>query len=167
MEALRFIRVPAPSPASEEEVTSAHLFGKVPDLEVAIHMGCSLDPELSDQSGRPRYRNTIMVAKRNAGEKDFISEPLNDQHRAMFPRAVAWWESNQSAQSRVSVSLLPAITPAEVAELRDLNILDMDALADYADIPAELVGWQAMARRFRSLSKPRFRMIDGGMEQVA
>lgn len=36
---LRFIRVQAPAPRTDEEQTSAVLFGKAPDLEVAIHEG--------------------------------------------------------------------------------------------------------------------------------
>lgn len=167
MESLRFIRVPAPSPKSDEDVTSAALFGKVPDLEVAIHIGASQDAELSAQSGRQRYRNTLMIAKRIAGEKDFVSESLTDEHKAMFPKAWAWWQGQVDARSRVSIALLPAITPAEIAEMNELKIADVDTLADFADIPVELAGWQAMARRLRSLSKPRFRVIDGGMEQVA
>ncbi len=167
MEPLRFIRVQAPSPKTDDEVTSAHLFGKAPDLEVSIHQGATLDSELTLVSGRPRYRNILMIAKRNAGEKDYISEPLDDTHKAMFPQAWARFQATENMRNRVSVSLLPGISPAEIAELRELKITDTDTLADCSDLPEELHEWQAMARRLRSLSKPRFRVVDGSMEKIA
>ena len=160
---LRFIREIAPAPRNEDEQTAAALFGKAPDLEIAIHQGCQLDAALTEKSARPRYVNTLMIAKRNAGEKDYVSEPLTDEHRAMFPRAWAWWQAQEKRRAAASVELLPGITPADIAELRELKITDLDQLADCSDIPVELADWQAMARRFRTLSKPRMRLVDGAM----
>lgn len=160
---LRFIREQAPSPRNEDEQTSAALFGKAPDLEIAIHQGAQLDADLTAKSGRPRYVNTLMIAKRNAGEKDFVSEPLTDMHRAMFPRAWAWFQAQQARNAAASIELLPGVTPAELAELRELKLTDLDALADCSSVPAELEHLRAMALRFRSLSKPRMRLVDGAM----
>lgn len=160
---LRFIRETAPAPRSEDEQTAATLFGKAPDLEVAIYQGASLDAELTAATGRPRYVNTLMIAKRNAGERDFVSEPLTDEHRAMFPRAWAWFQAQEAKRAAPSIDLLPGISPAELAELRELKLTDLDLLADCSTVPDELSSWRALALRFRTLSKPRMRLVDGAM----
>ena len=161
---LRFIRETPVVNLTEEQRAAQEAFGRQStDIEVAIHLGCQLDAALTEKAARPRYVNTLMIAKRNAGEKDYVSEPLTDEHRAMFPRAWAWWQAQEKRRAAASVELLPGITPADIAELRELKITDLDQLADCSDIPEELAEWQAMARRFRTLSKPRMRLVDGAM----
>lgn len=103
-----------------------------------------------------------MIAKRNAGEKDFVSEPMTHEHRAMFPQAWNWFQAQQTRKQAASIELLPGISPAELAELRELKLTDLDALADAA-VPVELEPWRALALRFRTLSKPRMRLVDGAM----
>ena len=166
MENLIWIREKALPPQNEEDSLYREVIQQAPDIQVAIYQGAQVDPDLTEASGRTRYRNAPMLCKRNVGEKDFVSEPLTDEHRARFPRAWAWWQAQADKRAKVAISLLPGITPAEIAELADLGVNDVEALAA-SDVPEELAGWKAMAIRFRILSKPRMRLVDGALQEVA
>lgn len=166
MSNLRWILEAATRPSDEEGKLDELVNGKNPEFLVAIYEGADVDPELSAQAGRTRYRNTALIAVRVKGEKDFISTPLTDEHRRRFPRATSWWEQNKSAAAVVSVRLLPGITPADIAELDDLKLMDVDALAG-ADVPENLQPWQNLAKRLRTLTKPRMRLVEGSLQEVA
>lgn len=166
MSNLRWILEAATRPSDEDGKLDELVNGKNPEFLVAIFEGADVDPELSAQSGRTRYRNVPMIAVRVKGEKDFVSVPMEDSHRRRFPRATAWWEQNKSAAAVVSVRLLPGISPADIAELDDLKLMDVDALAA-ADVPDNLQPWQTLAKRLRTLTKPRMRLVEGSLQEVA
>lgn len=166
MNNLRWILEAATRPRDEEGQLDELVNGKNPEFLVAIYEGADPDPELSAISGRTRYRNTAMIAVRVKGEKDFVSVPMGDEHRRRFPRATKWWDANKQGTALVSVRLLPGITPADIAELDDLKLSDVDALAA-ADVPDNLLPWQVLAKRLRTLSKPRMRLVEGSLKEVA
>lgn len=166
MDSLFWIREAPRPPQSDEDRIYSQVISAPPKMDVAIYHGAEVDPDASARDGRVRYRNVAMLCKRVAGEKDFVSVPYTDEHARMFPRAAAWWQMQKDKARKVSVQLLPSITPADVAELGELGIDDVEALAD-ADVPAELTHWRDMARRFRTLSKPRMRIVDGALQEVA
>lgn len=163
---LFWIREKAAPPQNEEEGIYRQVINQASDILVAIYQGAQVDPDLTETSGRTRYRNAPMLCKRSADSKDFISEPLTEEHKHRFPRAWAWWQVQADKRAKVSIELLPNISPAEIAELAALEIHDMDALAS-AQVPDELTPWRDMAVRFRSLSKPRVRLVDGELMAVA
>lgn len=160
MDNLLWITEKASPPVGEDDAIYRQVINQAPDIQVAIYTGAEIDPELTAASGRNRYRNAPMICKRNVGEKDFISEPLTDEHKYRFPRSWGWWQAQKDRQAKTPVSLLPGITAAEIMELADLSITDVEALAG-ADVPEELDPLKAMALRLRTLSKPRMRLIDG------
>jgi len=166
MNNLKWILEPATRPQDEEGRLDEAVNGKRPDYLVAIYGGADVDPVLSAESGRTRYRNAPMIAIRIKGDKDFISVPMTDEHANRFPRAVKWWNENKAGGLLVSVRLLPGITPADVAELDELKLSDVDALAA-ADVPENLQPWQSLARRFKTLAKPRMRLVEGHLQEVA
>jgi hypothetical protein len=166
MSELHWIHEPALKATDEEGQIYEAVIGKHPGYLVAIYNGAVIDPEATERDGRARYRNAPMVCVRQHGEKDFTSEPLRDEHKQRFPRTWAWWQKHQADARKVSVSLLPGITPAEIAELRDLGVTDADALCS-TEVPENLQPLRAMALRLRTLSKPRLRLVDGQMQEVA
>jgi hypothetical protein len=166
MDNLFWIREKAAPPQDEEDAVYRQVVSQAPDIQVAIYQGAEIDPDLTAASGRPRYRNAPMLCKRNVGEKDFVSEPLTDEHRRRFPRAWAGWQAQADKRAKLSIQLLPNIMPADVAELDALGIHDVDTLAS-TDVPAELQPWRSMANRLRTLSKPRLRLVDGQLQEVA
>lgn len=142
------------------------IMGPRKDYMVAIYEGAELDAELSEKSGRNRYRNVPMIAVKVKGEKDYVSETLTEKHRRRFPSAYAKWEAIRNAPPRVSAMLLPGITMADLRELEELQLIWLDKLAA-ADVPENLKPWQDLAKRFLTLSKPRLRLVDGQLTEVA
>lgn len=163
---LTWIPETATAAADENGKIYEEVIGKHPGFYVAIYHGAEVDPTLSVAEGRTRYRNVPMVCVRVRGEKDFNSEPLTDTHLRRFPRAARWWADHQSDRRKVSVQLLPGITPAEVAELDELGLSDCEALAQ-ADVPANLRPFRDLAVRLRSIAKPRMRLVGDRIEEVA
>ena len=163
---LHWIHEPAARPQDEDGLIYEAVIGKQSDYLIAIYNGADVDSEQSALDGRTRYRNTAMICIRIKGERDFVSEVLTDQHKKRFPRAAAWWARHQSSEARVPVALLPGITAADLMELGELELGDVEALAS-ADVPDNLKPWRDLARRFRSLSKPRLRLVDGALLEVA
>lgn len=166
MDNLFWIREKAAPPMDEEDAVYRQVVSQAPDIQVAIYQGAETDPDLTEASGRPRFRNAPMLCKRNVGEKDFVSEPLTEAHARRFPRAWAWWQAQADKRAKVSIQLLPNITPAEIAELDALGVRDVDALA-MTDVPVELQPWRDMANRLRTLAKPRMRLVGGQFQEVA
>ena len=107
-----------------------------------------------------------MIAIKNKGERDYISTAYTRQHEQRFPRAARWWQERQKDAQRVSVALLPGITPADLMELSELEIADVETLAA-KEVPANLQPFRELAKRFLTISKPRMRLVDGVMETVA
>lgn len=166
-EPLFWLLEPAARPEDEEGRIYEEMFGKRPDQLVAIYHGAVVDPEASAREGRQRYRNVPMVCVRNKGEKDFTSEELTEAHRHRFPRAYAWWLQHQADARLTRIELLPGITPADVMELQELGIFHAEPLAEAAELPENLQPWRAFALRLRSLSKPRARLVNGQLQEVA
>lgn len=163
MSRLFWIREKAMPPQGEDDAIYREVISRAPDIDVAIYQGAEIDPELTAASGRNRFRNAPMICKRNVGEKDFVSEPLTDEHRTRFPRAWGWWQAQKDKAAKVSIELLPNISPAEIAELGDLGIHDVDTLAA-SEVPPELAEWKSAAMRLR---KPRVRLVAGQFQEVA
>lgn len=157
---LVWIHEPAIHATDEEGMLRERLFGKRPDCFVAIHIDAMADSDATAREGRPVFRNVPMISIKNKGEKDFVSKPLSNDHLQIYPRAAKWWAEHKADAAKVSVRLLPGITPADVAELEALNVGDLATLAD-AEVPEALQPWRDLALRFRTLSKPRMRIVDG------
>ena len=137
---LVWIHEPAIQSTDEEGMMRERLFGKRPDCFVAIYIDAMPDGDATEREGRPVFRNVPLISIRNKGEKDFISAALTDEHLKIYPRAAKWWAEHKSDAAKVSVRLLPGITPAEVAELEALSLGDLESLAEY-DVPDALQPW--------------------------
>jgi hypothetical protein len=164
---LSWIFEPPLHAADEEGKIYESVIGKHEGYYVAIYHGAEVNADLTAAEGRQRYWNVPMMVVRNKGESDYTSVPLTRELEARFPRAARWWKEKQSDAKRVSIALLPGITPADLAELRELNIADVETLAKLNEIPKNLEPFRDLARRFVTISKPRLRIVDGVMEQVA
>lgn len=167
MHNLHWIHEPALQPVDDDDRIYNDVIGKRPDYLVAIYEGAEIDPELTARDGRNRYRNAPMICIRIKGERDFISEPLRDEHARRFPRATRWWQQHRGETPRVSVRLLPGIGAADLMELDELHLADVASLAAAESIPENLSRWRDLSRRFLTLSKPRLRLVDGQLQEVA
>jgi hypothetical protein len=163
---LQWVFEPPIAALDEEGKIYESVIGKHDGYFVAIYHGAEVDADLTAAEGRQRYRNAPMIAIKNKGERDYISTAYTPQHANRFPRAARWWEERQKDARRVSVALLPGVSPADLMELSELGITDVETLAT-KDVPQNLAPFRDLAKRFVSLGKPRMRLVGGVMEQVA
>lgn len=165
---MKWVAEPPIRPNTDEEKIDAELFGRAEVIYVAIYENAAPDPDATEASGRPRYRNAPFIAVKEKGTKDFVSRPVNDEDKRRFPRAWKAWEARIDKNPPLALELLPGIRPAALRELREIGIHSIDALAecDREDL-GDLDAFRVLARRLRTLSKPRLRMVDGQIQEVA
>lgn len=164
---LRWVAEPPIQPKTDEERIDAELFGRAEVIFVAIYENAVHDEAATLSSGRPRYRNAPFIAVKEKGTKDFASRPVNDDDKRRFPRAWADWEARIGQDVPTPLELLPGARPAALRELRELGIRSVEALAacDRTDL-GDLDQFRTLARRLRSLSKPRLRLVDGQLQEA-
>ena len=167
MDELLWVAEPPIQPHSDEEKIDAELFGRAEVIYVAIYENAVYDDEATQLSGRNRYRNTPFIAVREKGTRDYVSRPVNAEDKRRFPRAWKAWEARHGESAPLSLELLPGMRPAALRELRELKIENVTQLAESDADLGDLDAFRTLARRLRSLSKPRLRLVDGKMEEVA
>lgn len=167
MNDLPWVTEPPIQPSNDEEKIDAELFGRAEVIFVAIYENAVYDDEATQASGRPRYRNAPFIAVREKGTKDFVSRPVNDTDKRRFPRAWKSWETRNGASAPVPLDLLPGMRPAALRELTEIGITHVEALAscEREDL-GELDTFRQLARRLRSISKPRLRLVDGQLQEA-
>lgn len=165
---LLWVSEPPIKAETDEDRIDAELFGRAEVIYVAIYENAVYDDEATQLSGRPRYRNAPFIAVKEKGTKDFVSRPVLDEDRRRFPRAWKAWEARNGASAGLPLELLPGMRPAQLRELREINetggITTVEALAAYEGELGELESFRVQARR---LVKPRLRLVEGKLEQVA
>lgn len=165
---LPWVAEPPLKPSDDLDKIDAELFGRAEVIYVAIYENAVYDAEASERDGRPRYTNAPFIAVKEKGTKDFASRPVNDDDKRRFPRAWKAWEARQGQVPPLPLELLPGIRPAALRELREIGVNDIEALAACErDDLGELETFRTLARRLRSLTKPRLRLVDGKLEEVA
>lgn len=147
--------------ASAAEIFVAIYEGAVPDSELTAK-----EPMDAEGRQRTRYRNCLMIATRAKGERDYTSVELTDKHKRQYPQSWGFFQNRTNTRRRVMVDLLPGITQADINELHDLKIYVLDQLAE-ADVPENLAPWRTMARLYLAPPKPRMRLVDGALKEVA
>jgi hypothetical protein len=147
--------------SSAAEVFVAIYEGAVPDAELSAN-----EPMDGEGRQRTRYRNCLMIATRAKGDKDYTSVELTDLHKRQYPLSWGYFQNRQATRRRVLIDLLPGITQADINELHDLRIYVLDQLAE-AEVPENLVAWRTMARLYLAPPKPRLRLVNGKLEEVA
>lgn len=164
---LPWVAEPPIKPVNDEEKIDAELFGRAEVIFVAIYENAVYDDEATQLAGRPRYRNAPFIAVREKGTKDFVSRPVNDLDKRRFPRAWKSWEARHGESAPVPLELLPGMRPAALRELSDIGITKVEQLADCdrADL-GDLDNFRVLARRLRSLNKPRLRIVDGQPQEI-
>lgn len=139
------------------------VFGAPPKRTATFYLHAQSDPAASEKAGYPVFRDIPYCTIRLAGEKDFVSRPATDEHRAEFPQAWAHFERVRSWEQH-SLDLLPKMPPSVMASLKGLKVHTIEQLAERTDLPDVFQPWHAMAvrwKRFWSGDKPRLRLVNG------
>lgn len=164
---LLWVVEPPMKPTDDMDQIDAQLFSRAEAIYVAIYENAVYDDEATQNAGRPRYRNAPFIAVREKGTKDFASRPVKDDDKRRFPRAWKSWEARNGDSAPVPLELLPGMRPAALRELKEIGITNVEQLADCArDDLADLDNFRQLARRLRSISKPRLRLVDGQLQEA-
>ena len=167
MTELPWVAEPPIKPMNDEEKIDAELFGRAEVIYVAIYENAVYDDEATQLAGRPRYRNAPFIAVREKGTKDFVSRPVNADDKRRFPRAWKSWEARNGESAPAPLELLPGMRPAALRELSEMKITNVAQLADCdRDDLGDLDTFRQLARRLRSLAKPRLRLVDGQLQEA-
>lgn len=150
---------------ADHRLIAAEVFGADKPRIGSFYTHAQHDAVASQELGYPVYRDVPYCCIRLKGERDFISQPVTDEHIAEFAEA---WKLYQHAlgQEQHSLKLLPKITPSVAYSLRDQGIHTIEQLAE-ATVPDAFADWQALARqwvRFWQNPKPRMRLVNGALE---
>ncbi len=89
----------------------------------------------SEAAGRPIFRDTEFVEIRIAGDKfTVVVRKVSDEDKARRPQAYEAFQNNQKqALEGTPIEQWPIMTPAKVSELKALNILTVESLAELPD----------------------------------
>lgn len=173
-------------PASDEEMIHRELFGVRPPARVRFYLHGSKNEDATQSGGFPVYVDRVYIEEKIPDCHDFASRlatPLdirqNKEAYAAFERSRDW--------KHHALDLLPGMTPAVLATLRDLGYFTVEQLAAHTpetahwtkteegdlfpalagELPAALHDMKASAKRLVAFAKPRLRLVDGKLEQVA
>lgn len=148
------------------------LFGAPRQASAGFYWHAVKDEDASKSAGYPVYRDVeyVLVVLRGGKEakaEDF-SYRVTDEHREAFKEAYAVFKQ-RDAQRLTPLTIIPDYMPSLGATLADLDIKSVEALAT-ATVPAPLDAAKAWAKRyvaFRAGIKPRLRLVDGALQEVA
>lgn len=167
MDEFNWIREPAMRAVTEEDRIDEEINGKAPDSLVAIYDGAIEDAEATERDGRKRFKVVTMIAIRNMGESDFAPHPLREDEPAKYPRAWKRYEAGRNAAPSHRLELLPGVNAASLAELAELKLRTIEQLAAFDGELFDLAPLREKAKRLLSALKPRLRLIEGTLQEVA
>ncbi len=109
----------------------------------------------SAQEGRPIFENRDMVAIINPGSRDEVVRIAKDKAKQDPYVAQAykiWKETQEQPSDGTPLEQVPFLNPAQVRELKALNILSLEALADLPDAAKQrFMGGHDLQRKAKAL----------------
>lgn len=107
-------------------------------LNVHFYMGAVQNHEKSALEGRPIFDEKLMISIAIPGQMDIVKRPAweGDYHR--FPKHLeAFKAGTTDAQSGTPLSVWPAITVGQIAELATRHVRTVEQLAAISDVDAQ------------------------------
>lgn len=155
-----------------QEQIRAEIFGGARKAKAGFYWHAVKDEQESERLGHPVYTDVeyvlvVLSGGQEARSEDF-SYRVTDEHRKAFPEAYAKFKELDGQRSTPLV-ILPDYMPSVGAALVDMGIRNIEALAA-ATVPAAFEPHRAWAKRyvaFRAGVKPRLRLVNGQLEEVA
>lgn len=105
----------------------------------------ALNPFKSQEAGHPVYDEVEKVDIIIPGQNQSIAtERIKDHHRERWPNAYAAWKKGLEIATEGSpLEMWPPLTPAQVANLKVLNITTVEQLAQLPDSALSKIGMGA------------------------
>lgn len=141
----------------------------MPDKNVlaAFFMHAQKDEEASIREGRPVYNDVICVQLKVQGERETFSRVSTEVDKRKWPEAWAQFDAMHN-KAKTHLTKLPGITPARFHEFIETGIRSVEDLAEYTgSLTDEQDKLRGIAKRMLSAIKPRFRMVEGKLQEVA
>lgn len=119
-------------------------------LFVQFYMGTIPNPIRSEEAGHPVFDEVPFVKIIVPGDKNtVIDTKVENSHKQRFSRA---WEQFQRNEEQVAsgwpLKEWPGITRAQAEELRHLNIVTVEQLAELADVHgSRIMGYHELKRK--------------------
>lgn len=174
-------------PESDEAKITEALFGKRPAARANFYLHGARNEDASIAAGYPIYEDRVYVSIRIPDSKDFVSRPAKPVDYREHAEAYARFERVRDWKQH-SIELLPGITTAQLATLRELGLFTIEQLAAHTPATApwltrpdgdpypvlegaltpQLLPLHAQATRLVAyLNKPRLRLVDGQLQEIA
>ena len=118
-------------------------------LFVVFHRGYEVNEAKSVEAGRPVHDDIDLCTIRVPGQRDSVVHKVDHSLKQRFPRQWAAYQANaDQAGSGTILSELPWLTPAQVADLRAVNVRTVEQLADMPDSNAHvMMGFHGLKQR--------------------
>lgn len=153
-----------------ENMIVKELFGERPAAKAHFFLHGAKNEDATIAAGYPVYEDKVYVGIHIPDSPDYVSVPASEQHFQEYPQAYARFKQWQDWKQH-NLELLPGITPAKTATLKELKIHTIEQLASHeGDLTPHVEDLRAIAKKFvlfMSGGKPRLRLIDGKLEEVA
>lgn len=173
-------------PERDEAIIRKELFGDRPAPRARFYLHGAINEEQSQQAGHPVYEDKVYVEIRMPDATDYMSKLATPTDFRQHPEAYKLFERIRDWKQH-RLDLLPGITPAQLATLRALSLHTIEQLASHTpetapwltredgdpypklagELPASLEPIKTTARRYVSFCKPRLRLVDGRLQEVA
>lgn len=110
-----------------------------------------IDPDASQKSGRPIYRDRDMVEIMAPGNKhNIVVRPTRDSDRMRFSRQYQQFKSGVEQITGTPLALAPFLLPSQVEELAYFKIRTIEQLADLSDgIASNMMGGYRLKQQAR------------------
>lgn len=157
-------------PARDQQMIEKELFGTRPEARARFYYHAALNQDATDRNGYPSFDDRVYVEIRIPDSTDFMSRPASESDYAKFPQAYAHFQRVKDWDQH-SLDLLPKVPLSKKATLRALKIHTIEQLAAHeGELPDAVQDVKALAVRFTHFfrgDKPRFRLVNGQLEQYA
>ena len=118
-------------------------------LYVVFHRGTKLNEAKSLEAGRRVHDDVNLVTIRVPGQRDSFVTEVEPHHKARFPRQWAAFQQNaEQLGSGTQLTEVPWLTPAQLADLRAVNVHTVEQLVAMSDANAHVfMGFQGLKQR--------------------
>lgn len=110
-------------------------------LPVVFYMGAMRQDALSEQEGRPIFRDEEFI-KIYINKDEILVHPVSDVDRQRWPRQYAAWKAtgaNEPGMTGTPLANFPLVSRAQVEELRYFKIFTVEQLAEIPDTTAQQI----------------------------
>lgn len=174
-------------PATDQQIIEKEVFGARPKERARFYLHGARDEDASQAAGHPVYAEKVYVEIKVPDDKDFMSRPATKADFRQYPDSYAHFERVRDFKQH-RLDLLPGMSVALLATAQALGLFTIEQLAAHTpenapwrlsndedpypvlagELPAALQDARLTAKRFVNFAnKPRVRLVDGALQEVA